>query len=182
MWLPQNGGVVSFLVKQCCRSGSKLEPYSETLWIRIHTGKNRTSYRQNMQDWRQKFTIQCIHYSGIQLTKNLFRSHSFLICSVKKILLLKKIVFFWTYCTVHMLKLVFNIENVTLDPPYTNWATILDPDPYSMICIWIHNTDVLAPLVCHWYNTTLPTPCIPYQTIPYHTIMGYKWRHWKTFM
>ena len=55
------------LKNQCCwsGSGSRLDPYSATLWIRIYKS-------QKLQDWRQK-----IPHSETQLTKTTFRCHYF---------------------------------------------------------------------------------------------------------
>ena len=38
-----------FLVEQYCGSGSKLDLYSATLWIRSYTGKIRINWRQKVQ-------------------------------------------------------------------------------------------------------------------------------------
>ena len=61
---------------QCCGSGSKLDPYSTTLWIRIHTGKKRIINKLDAIEDKN-------HQSETRLTKKRFRCHYFLLVGLK---------------------------------------------------------------------------------------------------
>ena len=123
-------GISQIARNWCVGSGFKLDPYSPTLSIqiririRIHTGKNRINMRQEMQAWKQKFTVQ--RFNGQKISSGVI---TFFIA--------KKTHFQWKafshHCKTFFSKLITSLG------PYPIWAKILDPNPNLDPLITLHH-------------------------------------------